>query len=143
MFFFQGTNVLAHRRHLLLPAEVKSELNPYNSNVNSSQLQNQQIDQGASVPSSSKINSDQNTHIEENEQNYYCYWPALPPLQPQQNHHQPFTSIDDSDLQQRHQSLVTTVIDDEDMTTYASHSDRRKRLLAQHFNVSSFLMYLK
>lgn len=70
--------------------------------------------------------------MDEDELNINRYWPALPPLQTQ--HQQSTSEIETSDLQQ-HQSMVTTVVEDDDMTTYASHSDRRKHLLSQYFNV--------
>lgn len=111
--------MLAHRRHLLTSSTT--EKNYYNINsINSGTSQNHQQDQ---------------IEITTGGSNYYHYWPALPPMQSQHNYQQP-TPIDvNSDIQhQHHQSFV----DDEDLTTYASHSDRRKRLVSQYFNVSFY-----
>jgi len=43
---------------------------------------------------------------------------------------------DPKSQQQHNQPIVTTIADNYDATTYASHSDRRKRLMSQYFNVS-------
>lgn len=99
----------------------------------------QQQDIEIDIPdlNNSNINCSESTHIED-EQNYYRYWPVLPPVQIQQN--QVSTLVDnDCNLQQ---SSVKKMVD-EDMTTYASHSDRYKSLLTETFYVSSlFILYV-
>lgn len=95
----------------------------------------QEIEACTTISNSTNINYNEDALLAENEQNYYDYWPALPPLQPMQNNQQKSTDVDNK-------SVVTTIIDDEDMTTYASHCDRRKCLLTQYFNVSYFFFVL-
>ncbi|XP_025207566.1 uncharacterized protein LOC112603273 isoform X2 [Melanaphis sacchari] len=128
----QGTNVLAHRRHIVSQPIVSTNL--YNiSNINATDQQ-QPLDPEKATGVTS-INSVENSSIVNNEQNYYHYWPALPPLNSQQ-HHQQSSSVanDPKSLQQHNQPIVTTIADNYDATTYASHSDRRKRLMSQYFN---------
>lgn len=107
--------MLAHRRHLPTYSTTEKKFYSVNSSGTS---QNHQQDQIELTSAGS---------------NYYHYWPALPPMQSQHSYHQQSTPIDvNSDIHQHIQSFV----DDEDLTTYASHSDRRKRLVSQYFDVS-------
>lgn len=84
-------------------------------------------------PNNSNINRNESTHIED-EQNYYQYWPVLPPVQIQQNH---ISTLVDNDCNLQQSSVKKMV---EDTTTYASHSDRYKSLLTETFYVSSLLI---
>lgn len=96
--------------------------------------QQQDIEIDSPDPNNSNLNRSESSHIED-EQNYYHYWPVLPPVQIQQN--QISTLVDnDCNLQQ---SSVKKIVD-EDTTTYASHSDRYKSLLTETFYVSSLLI---
>lgn len=96
----QGTNLLAHRRHI------------------------PQIYDQKQVETS--VTNDENNILNINEPNYYQYWPELPTFKSQQ-----FTSINENP--EHHQGIRKIK---NDTTTYATHSDRRKHLLTQYFDVS-------
>jgi len=68
------------------------------------------------------------------DENYYRYWPNIPPSQ---SHTQQSTS---NDIPQLHNQ--SGIVDDDDTTTYLSHSDRRKRLMNEYFNVSFYFSIL-
>lgn len=127
---------MAHRRHIIPPPTVSSNACTFSKNTASQQHQ-QKTEKTTTVTNNSNMNNDKINFIDKDEQNLSDYWPSLPIL-PSQHHNQQNASLDeDSDLLQLHQpSVVTAVVDDDDTTTYASHSDRRKRLLTQYFNVS-------
>lgn len=72
----------------------------------------------------------ENNILNINESNYYQYWPELPTFKSQQ-----FTSINENPVLQHHHQGIRK-INNNDITTYASHSDRRKNLLTQYFDVS-------
>lgn len=129
----QGTNVLAHRRHIVSQSVVST--NQYNvSNINTTEYEQQSLDTEKAT-GLTNINNVENSCVVHNEQNYYHYWPALPPLNSQQLHQQSTSVVNDpKSLQQHNQMIVTTIADNYDATTYASHSDRRKRLMSQYFN---------
>lgn len=126
--------MLAHRRHILPPSTATKKQYNIDNNSTDGTSQQQQPTELATGSNSDNTNNYEINCIEEDEQNYYRYWPALPPLQPQPQNQQSTSVIDD--VQQNQQSLVTTIIDDYDTTTYASHSDRRKHLIMEYFNVS-------
>lgn len=120
--------MLAHRRHISLNPTVK------NQNINTDFSPHEQMEIATTVANSSLDDI--------NEQNYYHHWPVLPTFQ---SRHPQSTSIDEqSEIQFHHnQAIVTTSIENNDTTTYASHSDRRKRLITQYFNVSFFKYKIK
>jgi len=110
------------------------------SNINNTKYEQQSLDTEKAT-GLTNINNVENSCIVNNEQNYYHYWPALPPLNSQQLHQQSTSLVNDpKSLQQHNQIIVTTIADNYDATTYASHSDRRKRLMSQYFNVSFFFL---
>ncbi|XP_060847929.1 uncharacterized protein LOC132927424 isoform X2 [Rhopalosiphum padi] len=129
----QGTNVLAHRRHIVSQPIIST--NQYNvNNINTTEYQQQPLDTEKTT-GLTNINNVENSCVVNNEQNYYHFWPALPPLNSHQHHQQSTSVVNDSkSLQQHSQPIVTTIADNYDATTYASHSDRRKRLMSQYFN---------
>lgn len=116
----QGTSILAHRRHILdVPLERSHR-------------------KYIEIAEEKYLSNDDLSDIEDGEQNYYHYWPTLPPTK---KPNQPY--IPEDIISVSHQSRPQ--IDDvNDATTYAAHTDRRARLIKQQFNVSfTLLLYFQ
>lgn len=124
---------MAHRRHISSTGTPSNQNNIRNSGIDPNQVPQKQIE----IATNSSAIVDGHNLIDGNDLNISHYWPALPPLQSQQLHQQSTSEINTSDLEQ-HQSMVTAAVENDDTTTYASHSDRRKHLLLQYFNASFF-----
>lgn len=77
--------------------------------------------------------NDDLSDVEVGEQNYYHYWPTLPPTKKPNLPYIPEMSVSQQGRPQ--------VNDINDTTTYAAHTDRRTRLITQQFNVSIYLYF--